>query len=123
SDDISIEALRYAGDLATDDAQTLTTALYLYNRIPLSPFWESRFPDRDAVLAHLGADRGALASVLASHWNASPSQGWIAWHSRERHGHDPKAATFKLYVSVRPESIRDAFEALVRVLAESNPVD
>jgi hypothetical protein len=122
-DGLSIEALRHAGDLATDDAGALTTALYLYNRIPLSRFWESRFPDRDAVLGHLGADRGALAALLASLWTSSPSQGWIAWHARERRPRDPNAPTFKLYVSVRPESIRDAFETVVRVFAEAGGVD
>ena len=39
---LSREALLYAEDLETNDPQTLTTALYSYNRIPASPFWKAR---------------------------------------------------------------------------------
>src|SRR5262249_54485928 len=51
ADDLSVDALRYATDLEETDADTLTRALYFYNRIPLTPFWTARFPDADAVLA------------------------------------------------------------------------
>lgn len=118
---LSREALQHAEDLATDDVGTLTNALYAYNRIPLTRFWMSRFADRNGVLAHLGADTGQLKSMLERYWiisDADPSSFWISWRSRapERHRHD--APTFKLYVSPRPERIRDAFHALVRVLAD-----
>jgi hypothetical protein len=110
---LSIEALRYAEDLATDDADTLTRALYLYNRIPMSRFWTARFPDRDAVLAHLGSE-------LAASWRILPptqSNDWINFHAVDRRVYRRGAATYKLYISPRPENIRDAFEAVVRVLA------
>jgi hypothetical protein len=111
---LSLDALRYAEDLEDDDAGTLTTALYLYNRIPMAPFWTARFPDRKAVLAHLGAE------TVGANWRILPpaqSNGWIAFHARERGAYRPGAPVFKLYVSPRPESIRDAFEAVVRTLA------
>ncbi len=120
---LSLDALRYAADLETGDSQLLTTALYLYNRIPISRFWRSRFADRQAILGQLGADRGALASLLETHWMSGSSQGWITWRPRTPRPRDMNAAMFKLYVSARPESIRDAFEAVVRVLAERGGTD
>jgi hypothetical protein len=46
------------------------------------------------------------------------SSFWISWRPIE-HRHAPRdEGTFKLYVSPRPEHIREAFHALVRVLAE-----
>jgi hypothetical protein len=118
---LSREALEHAEDLATADATALTNALYAYNRIPITPFWLSRFANRDAVLAHLGADTGSLKSLLERYWiisDADPEAYWIGWRARA-HTHIPRdSPTFKLYVSPRPERIRDAFHALVRVLAD-----
>jgi hypothetical protein len=114
---LSLDALRYAEDLAADDADTLTRALYLYNRIPMARFWTARFPDREAVLAHLGA------STVSSGWQILPpaqSNDWINFHAVDRRAYRRGAAVYKLYVSPRPENIRDAFEAVVRVLAGRN---
>ena len=111
---LSFDALRYAEDLATDDTDTLTRALYLYNRIPMSRFWTARFPDRQAVLAHLGD------AATTSAWRILPpaqANDWINFHALDRRTYRRGAATYKLYVSPRPENIRDAFEAVVRVLA------
>lgn len=120
---LSQEALEHASDLATSEAGALTTALYSYNRIPISRFWLARWPDRDAILAEIGAVIGPRRSFLDRFWSLVPpdrSPGWISWQSRSgperRHRHDD--VTWKLYVSPRPEHIADAFGALVRVLAE-----
>lgn len=110
---LSRDALLYAQDLQTADAQSLTTALYLYNRIPLSPFWRTRFADRDAILDYLGA------AALRDWQNTTPSHasGWISWRSRDTVPPDPDRVTYKLYVSPRPERLRDAFAIVVRVLS------
>jgi len=116
---LSRDALLHAQDLATSEPQALTNALYLYNRIPLSPFWKTRFANREAVLAYLGADHGPLAAALERDWIAgdpSHAKGWIHWASRERARRGPDDVTYKLYVSPRPERIRDAFHVVVRVL-------
>lgn len=106
-DGLSADALRYATDLVETDPDVLSRALYLYNRIPITPFWKSRFPDREAVLAHLGANKD----------DTSATEGWINFHARSRRAYRPGAAVYKLYVSPRPENIRDAFDAVVRTLA------
>jgi hypothetical protein len=118
---ISRDALLYAQDLDSDDPQVLTPAIYFYNRIPITPFWRSRFPNRDAVAAHLGIETGSLRVVLDQHWIPVPAEranGWLSWYSRTARARDAEAVTHKLYVSPRPEHIREAFEAVVRVLAD-----
>ncbi len=118
---LSTEALRHAEELATNDLATLTTALYTYNRLPRTRAWVTRFPDRDAVLAHLGK-----SPLLAQHWVLVPeerSRGWISWAAVDASppstaNRQPSTITWKLYVSPRPEHVREAFHALVRVLAE-----
>jgi hypothetical protein len=116
---LSRDALLHAQDLATNDPSALTMALYFYNRIPISPFWKTRFASREAILAHLGADRAALRALLEREWVASDSMpGWLSWSSKTRAPRNGSDVTYKLYVSPRPERIRDAFEILVRVLAD-----
>jgi hypothetical protein len=114
---LSHAALLHAQDLETADTHALTISLYLYNRIPISSFWRSRFSSQEAILAHLGADRGSLRALLEREWIAGRFPGWLSWSSKSRVPGNPDRATYKLYVSVRPERIRDAFEVVVRVLA------
>lgn len=116
---LSTEALRHAEELETGDAGTLTTALYTYNRLPRTRAWVTRFPDRKSVLSHLGT-----SPLLQQHWTLLPedrARGWISWARIEEPptaNRQPTTITWKLYVSPRPEHVREAFHALVRVLAE-----
>ncbi|HEX6100968.1 MAG TPA: hypothetical protein VF432_31915 [Thermoanaerobaculia bacterium] len=115
-DTLSTDALRHAEELETRDVGTLTSALYSYNRLPRTRAWVTRFPDRDSVLAHLGS-----SPLLARHWKLVPeekSRGWISWAANAGMAAKADAVTWKLYVSPRPEHVREAFHALVRVLAE-----
>ncbi|MEO8378051.1 MAG: hypothetical protein ABI779_00160 [Acidobacteriota bacterium] len=110
---LSLEALRHAEALSTRDAAEMTGALYSYNRLPRTRVWASRFPDRQAVLDHLGDH-----PLLERHWiRSQANSGWISWQSRSPRPGEQTAVTWKLYVSPRPEHIREAFSALVRVLA------
>ena len=107
------QALHHAAALATSDPAQLTAALYAYNRLPRTRAWAARFPDREHVLAHLGE-----SALLDRHWHRLPSNnGWISWQSRAPRPVGSTDVTWKLYVSPRPEQIRDAFHATVRVLA------
>ncbi len=113
-------ALLHAQDLETGDCQALTTALYLYNRIPLSPFWKTRFASREAILEQLGTGRGTMAVLLGREWIVTTPDrptGWLSWCSKSSVPRDAGEVTYKLYVSPQPERIRDAFEILVRVLS------
>lgn len=116
---LSHRALLHAQDLETEDPQALTMALYLYNRIPLSPFWKTRFASRDAILAYLGADRAPLRGLLDREWTLSQTRKhWLSWSSKTREHRTDADVTYKMYISPRPERIRDAFEVLVRVLSD-----
>ena len=113
---LSTEAIQHAEELATNDVVVLASALYSYNRLPRTPAWTNRFPDRASVLAHLGH-----SPLLATHWALVPeekSRGWISWAAPPAASRQPSTVTWKLYVSPRPEHVREAFHALVRVLAE-----
>jgi hypothetical protein len=116
---LSREALQYAQDLETTDAHLLKNALYRYNRIPTSPFWKARFANGDAVLSHIGADRDPLRALLERDWIASRRMaGWMNWSSKLPMESRNGGITYKLYVSPRPERIRDAFEIFVRVMSD-----
>lgn len=115
---LSRHALLHAQDLQTDDSQLLTTALYLYNRIPLSRFWSARFPDAEAIIGHLGARRGTLRALLDRHWaGVRKTAGWLSWSPKVGAHRGEDDATYKLYVSPSPERIGDAFAAVVHVLS------
>jgi hypothetical protein len=118
SDPLSRAALLYAQDLETRDVAALSSALYHFHRIPRTPFWTSRFADRETILHYLGADSGALRTLLEREWIASdPKPSWIYWRSRSRSAQAASDITYKLYISPRPERIRDVFASAVRVLA------
>ena len=114
---LSRRALLHAQELETADPRMLASALYRYNCIPLTPSWRSRFAGPEAILAHVGAGRGVARKILNRDWSFSgETRGWLAWTPLLA-SRDASASTYKLYVSPRPERIRDAFEILVRVLA------
>lgn len=114
-------ALRHAAALGDDDVERLAARLYAYGRLPLTPAWARRLPDRAAMLAHLGAaPGGALHRALGDGWRQAPDSelgGWIAW-TRSRGAARPLrgGATHKLYVSPLPDAVPDAVAALVDVL-------
>jgi hypothetical protein len=123
--DLTYEALQYAQTLELEDSNMLSARLYAYNRVPLSTRWKQLLPDREAVAAWLGIDRkGVLRPLLAQHWEQvalSPqSEGWFQWSSPERRAGGAQATTrYKLYVSPMPDVTREAFQAVVECLCDS----
>lgn len=117
---LSRDALLHAQDLESTDAEELTSALYRYHRLPVTPFWSTSFATPDAVLAHLGADRGPLRSLLRDQWTATKDvrgPGWLYWFSNAQpRGKDD--VTYKLYVSPRPQRIREVFGVFVSALSD-----
>jgi hypothetical protein len=116
---LSREALQFVEALPIDDPVQISTRLYLYNRVPLTPEWLRRYPSSESVAEALGL--AARESTMQKKWHFVPAppdnDGWFAWSrkgiaSREGRG-------YKLYVSPRPEHIREAFDAAVSVATES----
>jgi hypothetical protein len=118
------EALEYAQALDVEDPCLLSVRLYFYNRVPLSNRWKRRFPERETVARYLDLeDRGANRRLLSDSWEevklTSPLDVWFRWQTRcDRALKTELRRTYKLYLSPRPESVREAFRALVDVLAD-----
>jgi hypothetical protein len=121
---ISIDALKYAQMLDIDEPNVLSMRLYCFQRIPLSPRWQRRLPDGNAVLDYLQVRSGANRAVLDANWISSTpgarSDGWFAWHSqRVRYSPDSADPIFKLYISPLPEQMADVFRIALKVLSDS----
>ncbi len=119
------QAVRYAATLPSDDLQALVVRLYCYGRLPLTPAWARRLPDHAAVAEHLGVGRGgALAAAVERRWRLSGDpaapDGWLSWGRRGAPPPPADGRSCKLYLSPRPEALREAFAALVAVLAGSD---
>jgi len=118
------EALEYAQALDIEDTGLLSARLYFYNRVPLSPVWERRFPARETVARYLDLEnRGANRRSLGNRWvemkPTSPLDAWFRWEARcTRASQTELRQTYKLYLSPKPEFVREAFRALVHVLAD-----
>ena len=116
---LSQAALRYAQRLDMDDALRLSARLYFYGRLPVTPGWSARLPDRAAVERFLGVDRpGASAGLLRRSWKLleleAPNDGWFMWSRRGRRaGAAGRHDRFKLYVSASPDAVPAAFGAAV----------
>src|ERR1041385_6686785 len=79
----------------------------------------SRATPSPAPPAPRRADRGSLRALLARKWTASDGMhGWLSWQPKTRSRRDAAGITYKLYISPRPERMRDAFDVVVRVLAD-----
>lgn len=114
------QAVRYAATLATDEHEALAVRLYCYGRLPVTSRWSRRFPGHAAVAEHLGVARGARGAALDRRWALSgdpaAADGWLSWARRDPPAEAPGGPTIKLYLSPRPEALREAFGALVEAL-------
>jgi hypothetical protein len=120
---LSAEAVQYAQGLDVTDSFQLSSRMYLYNTVPVSPSWKRTFPSADAVAEHLGIQGGGRTrSLLEEHWMSVPApsdnQGWFVWASKGRGGAPVAGRCYKLYVSPRAEHVREGFQAAVEVLTE-----
>jgi hypothetical protein len=119
----SIEALEYAQALDITDSRTLSARIYGYGRQPLSPQLHGKYPTPAAVSEYLGVhSRDATGSTLAKSWfplqDSRSGDPWLAWNSRfVRKRPSASEPTYKLYVSPRLESMREAFQTTVEVLS------
>jgi len=118
-------ALEYAQALDIDDSGRISARLYFYNRLPLSPFWLRRFPGQDAVASYLGIESGgSVRRYLEGRWArlkpSSESEGWFHWQTlADRMPETVAEPTYKLYLSPKPEFLREAFQVFVEVLSDS----
>jgi hypothetical protein len=118
-------ALQYGQALDIEDSGRISARLYFYNRVPVSAFWKHRFPGQDAVASHLGIESGGtLRRLLDGSWirlkPSAQSEGWFQWQAaNDTSSGGGTSPVYKLYVSPKPEFIREAFQGLVEVLTDS----
>ncbi len=112
------------------DAGRLAHFLYGYHRLPLTPSWQRRLASPEAVRRFWGIDGGgAWRAPLDRGWQERPaavSAGaptWMHWRSRRAAAAADAAAVesparvYKLYVSLAPAALPEAFGAVLDGLA------
>jgi hypothetical protein len=122
---LSQAALEYGQALAIDDPIRLSSRLYFYNRIPLTPSWKRRLPTEDAVYGFLGVTAAANRTRLQKNWRLAEGPAahnpWFHWRSRtNRPADDERRHGYKLYVSPHPEALAAAFSAVIEMLQDSS---
>jgi hypothetical protein len=123
--ELSLAALRYGAALEIRDLGRLTSRLYGYNRVPLTPRRARRFPNAAAVEAYLGVEPGGrLQQRLLTSWHRREDNAtgpWLIWNRRGEaagtRGHGP---TYKLYVSPTIDILGRAFEKLLKALSATD---
>jgi hypothetical protein len=115
---ISLDALRYADALTTLDAPTLSTRLYLYNRIPLSPNWVSRFGHSTGLDSLVGFEAGELSRAWCMRgWNEVRQPNSRSWRVFSLDGFR-RGGQFKLYINPRTDCLRETIETVLPILRE-----
>jgi hypothetical protein len=116
----SIAALQYAQTLEGLAVQELAMRLYSYGRKPLSPSWQARLPNEDAIEDFLDlGPRGLVRPLLDDMWTEAHTPGirfWRMWIPRGSTG-DTDAAVYKLYVSPCCDALPLALHATARALS------
>ena len=115
---LSREALRFAAASGASDLASLTSELYGFHRLPLSPSWARRLPNAEAVLSYLGWGEGTAARKAAQReWEfglKDEAPGWIFWQ-RRRGVAARGEGSYKLYVSPGIEELPQAADAVLEV--------
>lgn len=118
---LSFTALKSVQELPVEDPRAVSSWLYNYNRLPMSPAWARRFASPERINDALGLQPGGPAQVLLDdHFVPSEVPGWRAWQSLNSElTVDLDQPTFKLYISLHPSALPEAFPIVVRSLAEA----
>ena len=122
---LSLEALRYGQTLGLTDRIALSSRLYNYNRVPLSPSWKRTLPNDAAIAGYLGLNEGRNRELLDREWikisDPALSEGWLAWQSR-RFGSStsfgkPTKIGCKLYISPKTDRLPESLPTILGVLS------
>jgi hypothetical protein len=106
--------LSAAACVPANDSEATAGLLYHSNWLPLSPEWLQRFPD-EAAITQFVAGGAEVARTLASDWIRSQDQHWISWRGRRHRAAPQPISSFKIYVSVMPDYLPEAFGRAVEV--------
>jgi len=118
---LATAALRHGCAFASRGTPAVAETLYRYHTSPRPPWWRSRFPSRRSVAAFLHLDGPETHHVIAHAWREARGPRsrsvWRGWEARDAAPHDPRRPQPKVYVSVRPDALPDAFAITLGTLA------
>ncbi|VTS08410.1 hypothetical protein [Tuwongella immobilis] len=114
TDSLSAQALRYAACLPVSDPHELSARLYFFQRRPVSPTLEAKWPHLPLQTPQWLSDR------IPADWSAVPIRREDGWQHLlpPRPGPKPRHTTWKLYVSTTPEQLIAHLPAMLQTLAE-----
>jgi hypothetical protein len=116
---LSLEAIRYGACLDGLGTAELSRRLYFYNRIPVSGRWRSRIGSSDDLKQHWRIPRGIESLRGGDRWRLIDlgTDDWICWRQLGVTGMtNERQATYKLYVSPKPDQVACSLAATVKVL-------
>lgn len=126
---LSINALKYAQSLEINEAISLSTRLYAYNRYPNTAKWYQFLQNDEDCLKFLGVGYGSkLANKLKDEWQQStmapPNNGWFVWKrkSRKKDKSSPDRIRYKLYISPSMSDTATVLRESISTLAEEEGV-
>lgn len=117
---LSRAALDYTASLRLRTVGDMARRLYCYHRWPASPSWSRRLATTAAVRAWLDAPETATA--LARDWVSAPpppdNDRWRIFRHRSTTAGLVPGPRYKLYVSPRPDNLRDALGVALGAFTE-----
>ena len=122
---ISDEALKYGQELCIDKISLLTSRLYFYNRLPLTSALLRRFSEEKLSRFFLMDEYGANYNIIRKNWKPLNVRGEFgkAWRSFDSLNEKPityGSITYKLYLSMNMNSLREFLGEILNVLSFSN---
>jgi hypothetical protein len=118
---LSLRALQSAQEIPTSDPKVLSSWLYHYNSLPVSPYWARRFSSPERIDEALGLQAGgAVQAMLGEAYIPYDAPGWRAWRSvSTEHSLDQEAPVFKLYLSPHPNALPEALAIAARTMTQA----
>lgn len=114
---LSNKAITYAIQLKNVDQSFLSTAIYMYNTLPVMP---QHYISNVEKFLGIGFNT-ALETTLLNHWSKqlpTKEYNWIMWNRKDNSGLHPKnTSTYKLYISPALSCFPEVFEKTALLLS------
>jgi hypothetical protein len=120
--DLSFTALKAAQALPEKDPKTISSWLYSYNCLPMSPKWAAMFAGSANINISLDLHPGSSTRTLLNEsFLYHEVHGWRIWQSAEDDlAVNDDQPVYKLYISPHPGVLADTFPIVARCISETN---
>lgn len=103
---LSADAIAYIAALEGLSASQAAVRLYMYNRIPATPWLQRKFANDDAIIDYLAGESNSTRQ-LEKHWVRELSQeSWLMWRRAGSSSH----LIFKLFISPFVDGLPQSFQ-------------